>query len=233
MKIVRLMLSPLSLLGAALLVVPAGWSEAPLTVSSYSTYNGGTGSFNYQDFTYSNCVASDCNTTGAFLSGGTGKLTDGVSPVNSWYEYGTPTPWVGWDTQETNGTDPTVTFNFANSVTINSVTVWVDDAIGYGGVYLPSSVSIDGTSFAIAPDWSNSNPRGYTFSGLDLTGSSAQVQFFQTASYPWIMVGEVSFNGSTSVPEGGSSLLYLLLAGAVCCGAFLIRARSGFSVHRS
>jgi hypothetical protein len=167
--------------------IAASAGAAPLTVSSYSMFNGGTGSFDYRDFTYLPCPGDNCGTTGAFLSGGVGKLTDGVSPALSWYQYGQNTPWVGWSTDETNGTDPVVTFNFVGVEHINSVTVWVDNTISYGGVYLPSSVAIDGTSYSIAPDNSDPNPRGYTFSNLGIIGSSVDVQFFQSSGYPWIM----------------------------------------------
>jgi hypothetical protein len=206
---------------AATFLAPVGAGAAPLTVSSYSMYNGGTGSYNYQDFTYLPCPGNDCNTTSAPLSGGTGKLTDGVSPALSWYQYGENTPWVGWYEGYPNETNPNVTFNFAGSVTVNSVTVWVDNTIGYGGVYLPASVSVNGTNFPIAPDNSNPDPRGYTFSGLDITGTSVDVQFFQS-SFPWIMVGEVSFDGTvTASPEPAS----LALFGAGLAGIGLIRRR--------
>jgi PEP-CTERM motif len=140
------------------------------------------------------------------LSGGVGKLTAGVSPALSWYQYGEDTPWVGWYIGYPNETDPIVTFNFAGVEHINSVTVWVDNALGYGGVSLPSSVAIDGTDFPIAPDNSNPAPRGYTFSSLDITGSSVNVQFFQ--SNAWVMVVEVSF--SSGVPEPATWAMMLI-----------------------
>ena len=192
---------------AALAAASAG--AAPLTVTSYSMYNGGTGSFNYQDFSYTPCVSSACTTTSAWLSEGVGKLTDGVSPTGNWYDYGEYTPWVGWYAGYPNGTDPTVTFFFGSVDHINSVTVWVDNSLGAGGVGLPSSVAIDGTDYAITPDSSNGAPRGYTFSGLDITGSSVSVQFFQGAE-PWVMVGEVSFNGTSGVPEPATWAMMLI-----------------------
>ena len=109
----------------------ASAGAAPLMVSSYSMFNGATGSFDYRDFTYTPCNGV-CDVTGASLSGGVGKLTDGVSPALSWYQYGEFTPWVGWDVNQTNGLDPAVTFNFPGVEHINSVTVWVDNTIGYG-----------------------------------------------------------------------------------------------------
>ena len=201
MKISRVLTASLF---AFVLLVTLSAGAATLPVSSYSMNNGAHGTYDYRDFTYVPCNGV-CDVTGAALSGGTGKLTDGVSPALSWYQYGELTPWVGWSYDQTNGLNPTVTFNFASSVTINSVSVWVDNAIGYGGVYLPSGVSIDGTLFPIAPDNTNPNPRGYTFP-VSITGNSVDVQFFQTNGYAWVMVGEVSFNGS-SVPEPSSLLL--------------------------
>ena len=59
-------------------------SATQLTVSSYSMNNGATGGFDYHDFTYLPCPGNNCNITGAYLSGGTGKLTDGVSPSLNW-----------------------------------------------------------------------------------------------------------------------------------------------------
>ena len=196
-----------SVLGCFLFLA-VGANATQLTVSSYSMFNGGTGSYDYRDFTYVPCNGV-CDVTGAALSGGTGKLTDGVSPNLSWYQYGEFTPWVGWSVSETNGTNPTITFNFASVETISSVTVWVDNTIGFGGVYLPSGVMIDGDFFAIAPDNVNPNPRAYTFP-VNITGNSVDVQFFQTNGYPWLMVGEVSFNSGSAVPEPAT----LTLAGS-------------------
>src|SRR5664279_2045773 len=126
---------------AFVLLVTLSAGAASLPVTSYSMYNGAHSSFDYRDFTYVSCN-SVCDVTGAALSGGTGKLTDGVSPSLSWYQYGESTPWVGWDYTQLNGLNPTVRFFFGSTVTISSVTVWVDNSIAAGGVYMPSGVPI-------------------------------------------------------------------------------------------
>lgn len=172
---------------------------APLTVASYTMNNGGSGGYDYRDFTYLPCPANNCKTDDAVLSGGTGKLTDGISPLTNWDDEGTLTQWVGWATFQRS--NPHIVFSFANTVTINSVTVWLDNTPTAGGVSLPSLISIGSQNFSITPDNLTSGPRGYTFSGLNLTGNSVDMQLFQ--SNIWMMLGEVSFDEAplSSVPE--------------------------------
>jgi hypothetical protein len=200
-----------TLIVGVMAAVPLAEASA-LTVTSYSMNNGAHGTFNYRDFTYSNC-AGVCDITNSSLSGGTGKLTDGVFPTQSWYQYGEATPWVGWDGNQ-GQSNPVVTFNFGGIVDIDSITVWVDNSIGAGGVWHPASISVDGINFLLPLDSGDPLPRAYTFSGLDIIGSSVTLQFSQQLSYPWLMVGEVSFEGATAVPEPTTlSLIGLALAG--------------------
>jgi len=175
--------------------------------------NGATGTFTYQDFTYSNCVANDCNTTGAALSGGTGKLTDGVSPATDWNQEGQNTLWVGWDSSQ-GLLNPTVTFFFGSTVTINTITVWTSNDLS-GGVAEPGTVVIGGTPFVVTPD-GILTPHALTFTGLNITGTSTTVQFDQAAGFHWDMIGEVSFASASAVPEPGTlALLGLALPGLV------------------
>ncbi len=193
------------LLGVVTLVLFLGSvsSAAPIAVSSYSMLNGGTGSYNYRDFTYTPC--NGCDVTSAPLSGGTGKLTDGVSPLLSWNQQGWETDWVGW--QRIAVRDPTATFYFSDTVHLDSVTVWLDNSVGNGGVYAPASISIGGHNFLL--DGVAPGPKAYTFA-VDLTASSVDVQFFHPTFNSWMMVGEVSFDGGQqppAVPEPASLLL--------------------------
>lgn len=208
-------------------LVPISGLATVLTVTSYSMANGGTGAYVYQDTTYSNCPASDCTTTGALLSGGKGRLTNGVIPTTDWFVGSNSAGWIGWSIGEPNGTNPTVTFNFAGSPTVNSVSIWYDNALGNGGVTEPGSVSIDGTNYAFTPD-SVEGPQNFTVSGLDLTGSSASLQFFQGAE-EWIMIGQVTFNGTVgggppAIPE--PTTIFLMGGGLLAASLALRRRRS-------
>jgi hypothetical protein len=202
-------------------VLPAG--AVPLTVASYTMENGGGGALDYHDFSYLPCPNNGCDITGYPLSGGTGKLTDGVSPMTNWDAEGTQTQWVGWSTFDPFGKNARVTFFFPDTVTVQTVTVWVDNSLT-GGVSAPNLIWVSGdgflskTSFPIAADPVNPAPRGYTLSGLNITGNSIDVEFFQPDI--WMMIGEVSFDGiSSAVPEPATWCCWLAVLGYCCWSA--------------
>lgn len=87
-KLTLILLSSFFALGSAYA------TEIP--VASYSMNNGAAGSYDYRDFTYVPCNGV-CDVTNAPLSGGAGKLTDGVLPSTDWNQEGYMTQWVGWD----------------------------------------------------------------------------------------------------------------------------------------
>lgn len=195
-------------IAASVLVLASAASFAsPLTVISYEMNNGAAGSYDYRDFQYLPCPANSCNITNAPLSGGTGKLTDGLSPSLSWFESGQATPWVGWDELQGQA-NPVVKFYFGSTVSIDSITVWVDNTPRVSTVYHPASISVDGINYAIPLDSVAQGPRAYTFSNLNITGSSVELQFFHqpATNIDWLMVGEVSFY-SRAVPAPASLAL--------------------------
>jgi hypothetical protein len=143
---------------AGLIGIPYCLSASPVIATSYSMPNGSIGS----GTVYLPCPGADCTTSGAALSGGTGKLTDGVISGLNWDQQPNgPSTFVGW-----NQVNPTITFFFSGLVFIDSVSLHVDDALNRGLVYLPSSVTIAGHFFSVPPDNINGAPRWLTFNNL-------------------------------------------------------------------
>jgi hypothetical protein len=189
--------------------------SAALTVSSYDMPNGdgqaqgGTyNSYNYWDGTYTGSGDTTRDgLSGSFLQGGTGALTDGVIATAPWYDVsktdGTG-EYVGWRAS------PTITFHFANPVTINTITLYVDNS-NEGGVNPPSAVVVDGKRFDSSNyplDFPQSQP--ITLSGLDVVGNAVTVTLVDP-DY-WVFLSEVRFDGfTTAVPEAGN--LTMMLAG--------------------
>jgi hypothetical protein len=108
---------------------------------------------------------------------------------------------------------------------VDAVTVWLDNPpLALGGVKLPVKVLIGENNifqtFTISTPISG--PAAYTFSGLDLVGNNVQVEFVQANPTAWVMVGEVSFDGQTGVPEPGT---WLLLSGGLVAVGLLRRKR--------
>jgi hypothetical protein len=170
---------------------------------SYSMLNGQSGSFNYWDEIYngSGNKTSDL----ASLSGGLGDLTDGIIATQNWNIVEVPPgngPYVGWYNR-----NPLITFFFSTMVTINQLTIYVDDSNGSGGVMVPAGANITmggaNLNFSIT-DPSTSHPIAVTFSGLNLTGNSLGLTLNRRAS--WIMLSEVAFEGSV-IPEPSTFLM--------------------------
>jgi hypothetical protein len=204
--------SPAAILAVSLAALAQPAFAAPIQVTSYAMNNGNTGAYNYRDFTYLPCPGNACDTTGAALSGGTGKLTDGIIPFADWYQQGELTQWVGWDGGQ-GSLNPTVTFNFNGTQVVNQVTIWISNSLT-GGVAQPGSIGIGGTTFIIPPDNVDSTPHALTFTGLNEIGSSLSLQFFQPGGvYSWAMIGEVSFDG-VPIPEPATLAVFGTFAAA-------------------
>ena len=165
------------------------------------------GAYNYWDRNYTG--AGSKTTDGAALSGGLGKLTDGVAatlPWNSDANSAGTGKYVGWYPTVT--LDPTLTFHLAGSPVVTGISIQLDNS-GIGGVFAPSQILIDGISDPFtAPTLGTV---GFVnFTGLDLLGSTVTIQFDQAPS-DWIMVSEIQFSGlASAVPEPSTWAMMIL-----------------------
>ena len=214
-------------LAALALAAPAG-AATQLFATSYDMLNGDGqahgGNFNYWDVNYTGAGAR--TTDGAALSGGLGDLTDGVVATDFWFNLennaGTG-PYVGWY-GAAGVRAPTITFNFAGPVAIDTIRIQLDNS-GIGGVYAPTQILVDGIARAFtgpAPGTIGS----VDLTGLGLNGASHTVQFIQAFDQnAWVFTSEVSFFGDSlgGVPEPASWAL--LIGGFALTGAALRRRR--------
>ncbi|GAA6188854.1 VPLPA-CTERM sorting domain-containing protein [Litorivita sp. NS0012-18] len=188
-----------SLIGAAaLFAIGSTASAATLTVDSYDTPGGNSGTFTYYDDGYGQ------TSSGGTLTGGTGDLTDGVIATDNWGN--TPSPYVGWL-----NVSPTLTFHFAGPVEVFEATVYYDDSNGWGGVYplnyITASTATESFGTALS-DPSGGGPLSHTisFSG----GLTDYVTLTLSGFGPWIMVSEVTFDGAAPAVPVPASLPLLL-----------------------
>lgn len=197
------MLSPFRALFLSTLAAAA--AAAPIVPASYSYV------FSFPDGLYPD-------------QGGT-QLTDGsYNAVVPGASLATPDAyhWVGFRHQ-----DGQVQFDFAESVTVDSVTF----SMAYwtaAGVYLPTAVTIGGQAFAVdANAYTNFDKALLTFNG-SWTGSTLMVGL--TRGGEWTFLDEVLFTtgpgtAPSPVPEAGSTaaLLGLALTFAGCARRGLAR----------
>lgn len=227
---IRVVLIMLALLAGAVVS-----HAVPVTPSSYDMPNGygqatAGGEYNYWDANYTG--SGDKDVDGALLSGGLGKLTDGIIATDSW-EWndadGTPRsnenadgtgPYVGW----TNG-DPTITFHFSGLVDINSITFYVDNPAydsnddPRGGVAAPKGFTIGNSYYVSGVDNTveGSGPLAITIANLGLDDiEQVTVTLNRDITYDddgflnrfWVFASEITFDGTPApVPEPSTILL--------------------------
>ena len=186
-----------------------------ITPISYDMENGGGGFVKYWDKKYNG--TGNTSVDYAPLSGGVGDLTDGIIPTQNWNTPGVENadgtgPYVGWENR-----NPVITFNFAGTVRINSVTVHVDDSNGASAISVPQSIllSMGGSNYnsGSLTDPPGAAPTSYSFSGLNFSGSSLQLTLNRRTA--WVFASEVTFDGELlgvqPVPEPTSTLGFLAL----------------------
>lgn len=208
-----------ALAAAALLAASAAALAGQVVPVSYDMPNGDgqahDGTYNYWDAGYTG--SGSPTTDGSYLSGGTGKLTDGVISTQPWFIVSNVAgtgEYVGW-----RDNSPTITFHFGSSVTIDEIKLYVDNSHA-GGVTAPSGVFVDGNYFD-NPSWVDvTAPQVIDLAHLAFTGDTMTV----TLQNPtiWVFMSEAQFFTS-SVPEPGS--LPLALVGLGGLGALAARRR--------
>jgi hypothetical protein len=174
------------------------WGQSvQLNPLTYDMPNGQTGAWSYFDSTYSG--NGNRNQDGAYLSGGRGKLTDGIIPSQDW----TPNyqPWVGWD-QIT----PTIIFRFGLPVRLDTVTLYLADSNGTGGVSAPSMVRVQ-VDAGPTIDFPIAEPEGvlpFSFTAALGGVSGTDVSITILDGYgPWVFLSEVQFTGIPDVDADG------------------------------
>ncbi|MDM7860443.1 hypothetical protein QTP81_07530 [Alteromonas sp. ASW11-36] len=186
---------------------------ALISVNAYSMVNGNTGSYTYHDDDYSGSGNPLLN--GSFLSGGTGKLTDGVIANDLWCNTES-TGVCGTIGSDINGlyvgwlyTAPTITFSFDPGTRIDRVVIYADDsefnratnavqpgAFGFGGVAAPAAAEIFelGQTFNLG-NVANGGPNRYVIDFNAIMTSALTLRL--TGLSPWIFVSEIQFEDTS------------------------------------
>jgi len=230
----RLVLIGFSLLSAVLNTAHADMISAV----SYSMLNGNQGSKTYFDDDYTG--SGDTSVANALLSGGLGKLTDGVIADEIWCNTessGTCNAlgddingqYVGWVNM-----NPVITFSFAPGTEINRMYIYADDseyspatrtvtegAFGYGGLSAPESVMVSELSqtFGLG-NVANAGPNTYVIDFDTLMTDTLTLQF--NRSTQWIFISEIQFENTAAAQDVNTpSTVVMMFAGLLV----LMRAR--------
>ncbi|MEM7456334.1 MAG: hypothetical protein AAF456_18455 [Planctomycetota bacterium] len=166
--------------------------------TSYSMPNGhgraSGGDFNYWDLYYTG--SGNTSSDGAFLSGGLGDLTDGVIALDNWgvvESVAGDGPYVGWS-----NIDPTISFEFAAPVMLQTVRVHLDDSNFSGGVLPPESVTVTSGAFSqtfSVPDPLSGDPFWFDIDLQGMTTSSTTLDVTLNRRGEWVFCSEFEFVG--------------------------------------
>ena len=216
--------------GAFALAIPALAQAATVIPTSYDMPNGQTsGTFDFFDDSYSG--SGDTTVAGAALSGGLGQLTDGVFAPSSWYDpYDGTGAWVGWHT-----INPIITFNFEDVFDFTSISFQFDHA--GGPVRAPVAVSVNGQEVAVdKPADFGPFTFVYDMAGISPTDTlSVELTSWSRPGKPdkWLMVGEVTFDGTLFNPVAVRSATQQVSAVPVpATGLLLLAGLGGFAALR-
>ena len=178
---------------------------ALVSVTSYDTFNGDSGTFHYWDKNYTGIGSK--TTDHALLTGGTGDLTDGVIPLANWFNVensaGTG-PYVGFLFF-----DPTIIFHFAAPTSFSSATFFFDVARA-GAVNQPRSIDVNSLSFTL-PIYPGTAPQSFTANLSSLAPTNTLAVTFHRSD-AWVFISEAQFAGTVvaaAVPEPSSHALML------------------------
>jgi hypothetical protein len=146
------------------------------------------------------------------------QLTDGMYGVNDWRTdlgNGPAYEWVGWKVA-----DPTITFTFSSSVTIDQVGIDFNrDEEADASIFLPPTVTINGMNFSVDPNAIPDMTRGTVDFNGSWTGTTLTVTLTDGDPTRWIFVDEMPFD---AVPVPEPSGIALVLSGL---GWWLARGR--------
>ncbi len=174
-------------------VVPTGYTATP----GEGIAQGGF--YNYFDETGSQLIDENFG-----ADDWTANLGNGIA-----YE------WVGWRVA-----NPVITFQFSGPVTITQVGIDFNRTES-SMIFLPNTVSLGSTDFAVAPDAIPDASHGMLFFNGLWTGASLTVILTDCSPSHWTFVDEISFSVE-AVPE--PSVFMLVAIGIGCVALRLKRA---------
>lgn len=183
---------------SAQLIVPVGYTATPGQGQAQG------GSYNYFD-------------------DGATQLTDGVLGANDWTAdlgNGHAQEWVGWYSVK-----PSLLFSLPAYFQVTQVRIGFNNSQSFGGIYLPSDVTINGAAFALTGNEIPAGERGWVSFNTNLFANQVQIDLNNQNDGRWIFVDEVEIRGTSVVPEPSS--FALLLTGAGSMAVFAGRRRAG------